>query len=188
MICRTLFSDVVERGAHYQIAGYDLYLREVAIAVAVLVLFGLLAIRCKRFLQRVQTALAVVLLAGVLVMLLVLTQLRKRQERLESESIRAIESRRAKSRFLFNMSHDLRTPLNAILGFSHLALRPGSTTEEKDESLRKIESAGEQLLGIISDVLDMSLMESGRLELKWTPMSVSQTARDVKALFDGQMA
>ena len=129
----------------------------------------------------------VVAVLGLIVMLMVLSQMRKRQERLESERISALESSRAKSRFLFNMSHDLRTPLNAILGFAHLGAWPGTSPEEKDEYLRKVESAGGQLLGIINDVLDMSLIESGNLELSMAPMCVTEAVRDVKALFDGQM-
>ena len=66
VMCRALFSGAVERGAHYRIAGYDMYLAEALIAVAVLVGIGILAIRCKPFLQRLQTGLAVLLLAGVI--------------------------------------------------------------------------------------------------------------------------
>ena len=62
---RTLFREAVEQGFHYQIAGYDMYLREAAIAVTVLVVFGALSIYCKSFLQYLLTGLAVIFLAGV---------------------------------------------------------------------------------------------------------------------------
>lgn len=66
VMLRALFRDAVEQGIHYQIAGYDMYLREAAIAVSALVVIGVLAIFCKPFLQYLLTGLAIVLLAGVI--------------------------------------------------------------------------------------------------------------------------
>ncbi|MBQ1491945.1 MAG: APC family permease, partial [Blautia sp.] len=65
LVCRTLFRDVLEQGVHYRIAGYDLYLREWAVAVFTLAVIGILAIYAKPFLQQLQTALALLMLFGV---------------------------------------------------------------------------------------------------------------------------
>lgn len=79
----------------------------------------------------------------------------------------ALEASVAKSRFLANMSHELRTPLNAIIGYSDLMLE--EMEEEKDsmwqDDLTKIQTSGHHLLNIISDILDLSKIESGHMEL-----------------------
>ncbi|MBC7711113.1 MAG: PAS domain S-box protein, partial [Rhizobacter sp.] len=71
----------------------------------------------------------------------------------------------AKSTFLANMSHEIRTPLNAIIGLSYLLRRAGPTPEQADR-LGKIDTAGRHLLSIINDVLDLSKIEAGRLQLE----------------------
>ena len=71
----------------------------------------------------------------------------------------------AKSTFLANMSHEIRTPLNAIIGLSYLLRRAGATPEQADR-LGKIDTAGRHLLSIINDVLDLSKIEAGRLQLE----------------------
>ncbi len=71
-----------------------------------------------------------------------------------------------KSIFLANMSHELRTPLNAILGFSELILRDSSITDEHRENLETINRAGTHLLTLINDVLELSKIEAGRVELQ----------------------
>ena len=114
--------------------------------------------------------------------------LQKKHEALEREKMRAEEGSRAKSQFLFNMSHDIRTPMNAIIGFTHLAKQPGATAEEKDEYLTKIESSGQQLLGIINDVLDMSRIENGKMELAPAPMDLTAAMREAQDVFTHQMA
>lgn len=72
----------------------------------------------------------------------------------------------AKSEFLARMSHDMRTPLNAVLGFSRLARNEINNEASVKDSLDKIESSGEYLLGLINDVLDASKLESGKTELR----------------------
>ena len=87
-----------------------------------------------------------------------------------------LEATRLKSEFLANMSHELRTPLNAILGLSE-ALREqtyGSLTPRQSQSLDTIHSSGEHLLSLINDILDLSKIEAGKLELNLAQVNVSE--------------
>ncbi|MDO4501306.1 MAG: ATP-binding protein [Erysipelotrichaceae bacterium] len=81
------------------------------------------------------------------------------------EALKAAEvANKAKTNFLYNMSHDIRTPLNAILGYSNL-LKMGKNPDKHDEYLEKIEQSGEYLLGIINNILDMARIDSGETKL-----------------------
>ncbi len=115
---------------------------------------------------------ASILLGGsvfVFVMLLLIQRIADRiqqNEHMRVEMEAAQKSNEAKTRFMSNISHDLRTPLNAIIGYTTLASRENTTLPETQAYLKKIESAGQQLLDTINDVLEMSRIESGRLELE----------------------
>jgi signal transduction histidine kinase/DNA-binding response OmpR family regulator len=82
----------------------------------------------------------------------------------DAEKKRADEASRAKSDFLANMSHEIRTPMNAIIGMTSIAMASGDA-ERKDYCLGKIDNASNHLLGVINDILDMSKIEAGKLEL-----------------------
>jgi signal transduction histidine kinase len=89
---------------------------------------------------------------------------------------------RHKSAFLANMSHELRTPLNSIIGYTALLLDDAETlTDEQREDLGLIRSSGTHLLALISDLLDLSRIEAGRLELNHTTVDVAQLLGDVVA-------
>ena len=86
---------------------------------------------------------------------------------------------RAKSMFLANMSHELRTPLNAILGFSRLMARDADLSAQQHEMLDIINRSGEHLLGMIDDILSLSKIEAGRVELKQETFDITQMLQDV---------
>lgn len=79
---------------------------------------------------------------------------------------------RAKTDFLFNMSHDIRTPMNAILGYTEVAIKHRDNQEIVDDCLEKISFAGRHLLDLINDVLEMSRIESDRLEITDEPSDI----------------
>ena len=89
---------------------------------------------------------------------------------------RAEDSERAKDRFLANVSHEIRTPLNAIMGFGSILLE-GAQDEQSARFLRSIRDAGENLMAVINDVLDISRMEAGRLTLVHEVFDLHRCAR-----------
>jgi signal transduction histidine kinase/DNA-binding NarL/FixJ family response regulator len=94
----------------------------------------------------------------------------------------AEEANRAKSVFLANMSHELRTPLNAVLGFSHLVRNASDVPSTQWENLDIITRSGEYLLTLINNVLDISKIESGRVELEESPVDLRQLIQSVTSL------
>ncbi len=90
---------------------------------------------------------------------------------------------RAKSEFLANMSHEIRTPLNGVMGVTG-ALGGTALSEAQREMVGLIASSAETLESLLSDVLDLARIESGRLELKTEAFDLTQSVRDVAALFD----
>ena len=89
---------------------------------------------------------------------------------------------RAKSVFLANMSHELRTPLNAVLGFSGLMRSAPDATEEQKEHLNIIIRSGEYLLNLINNVLDISKIEAGRVELEEADVDLYQLVHEMRSL------
>ena len=99
----------------------------------------------------------------------------EREYAVEAES-RALASSRAKSSFLANMSHELRTPLNAIIGYGEMLgedAEAGARTSYLAD-LEKIHSAGQHLLSLINDVLDLSKIEAGKMELYLETFDVAE--------------
>jgi PAS domain S-box-containing protein len=97
----------------------------------------------------------------------------------------ALRESRAKSEFLSRMSHELRTPLNAVLGFAQLLLiGKDALLPQQRGKLVHIQSAGEHLLALIDDVLDLSSLESGQLKLDLQPVPLSEVLREALPLVD----
>ena len=111
-------------------------------------------------------------------------ELRQRQRDLEVLTDQAQSANRAKSQFLANMSHELRTPMNAIIGYSEML-----TDEAEDQGLqrfvpdlKKIRTAGKQLLALINDILDLSKIEAGKVELHYEEFDVRDMINDVATI------
>ena len=105
-----------------------------------------------------------------------------------SEAVRAAETaNRAKSTFLSNMSHDIRTPMNAIIGFTTLAVSNIDDRKKVRDYLGKILSSSNHLLSLINDILDMSRIESGKIHLEETEVSLSDVLHDLKTIISGQI-
>lgn len=112
----------------------------------------------------------------------------KKMNQALSEAVHAAETaNRAKSTFLSNMSHDIRTPMNAIIGFTTLAVSNINNREKVKDYLGKILSSSNHLLSLINDVLDMSRIESGKIHLEETEVSLSEILHDLKTIVSGQI-
>jgi len=110
------------------------------------------------------------------------TELAKAKEAAESARHQAEAANAAKSEFLANMSHEIRTPMNAILGFSEL-LRTQLAASRERQYLDAISSSGRTLLALINDILDLSKIEAGKLELQYEPVSVTRLVEEIQKLF-----
>jgi len=99
---------------------------------------------------------------------------------------KAEESDRLKSAFLANMSHEIRTPLNSIIGFSELLADSHFEIEEKDEFIGHIISNGNSLLSIISDIMDISKMESGMVRIRMHEVQVHKVVAEIRQQFIGR--
>ena len=98
------------------------------------------------------------------------------ERRVEERTIELTHANRAKDEFLANMSHELRTPLNSILGLSESLLeqRRGPLNEKQDQYVKVISSSGHHLLGLINDILDVSKIEAGKLDIRPDIISVKE--------------
>ena len=94
---------------------------------------------------------------------------------------KAKSASKAKTDFLFNMSHDIRTPMNAIIGFTNMAMKHIDDKERVIDSLNKTQEAGELLLSLINNILDMSRIESGKIELDENEADVYLTFANLEA-------
>jgi signal transduction histidine kinase/DNA-binding response OmpR family regulator len=111
-------------------------------------------------------------------------QERGRRQLLE-EKLRAEQSVREKSAFLANMSHEIRSPMNAILGFSEL-LEPDGLTPKQAQYVRAIRDSGAALLHLINDILDLSKLEAGKLELHPDPTDMRDSCGFLRTVFGEQ--
>ena len=123
----------------------------------------------------------------MLILFMVFRLILNRERETEWKKLEAERSTRAKSTFLSNMSHDIRTPMNAIIGYTMLARKEENLSPKTEEYLTKIETSSQHLLALINDVLDMSRIESGKIELEPKKTNLVKTMNEVHDMFLTQM-
>ena len=150
----------------------------------------------RRSLDRATRLIGVSFLAAVILGLLAAMFVSRdieRRLRAEEEARRAKEvaeaASRAKSEFLAMMSHELRTPLNSVIGFSNVLLRnrAGNLRDRDLLYLRRIRVGGQHLLSLINEVLDLSKIEAGRMQLERAPVALDALVEDTLSSFEGQL-
>ena len=98
----------------------------------------------------------------------------------------AENANKAKTSFLSNMSHEIRTPMNAIIGLNNIAMNDPTASDQVKEYLSKIGASAQHLLGIINDILDMSRIESGRMNIKKEEFSFAKALEQVNTIISDQ--
>ncbi|MCH5257982.1 MAG: response regulator [Lachnospiraceae bacterium] len=129
------------------------------------------------------------------IMVMVITKditdiVRKQKEEtqaLQDALMQAQHANRAKTTFLSNMSHDIRTPMNAIIGFTNIALNHIDNKEQVKDSLQKVLSSSNHLLSLINDILDMSRIESGKLQIKEQECNLSEMMHNMVNIIQPQV-
>lgn len=118
---------------------------------------------------------------GTVVTIADISPLKEREQLLEQARDKAMDATRTKSQFLANMSHELRTPLNAIIGLAEMMKEDAEDDELDDyvEPLGRVHSAGKHLLGLINEILDLSKIEAGKLEISAEDVEIADLVRDV---------
>ncbi|MBR2214407.1 MAG: response regulator [Selenomonadaceae bacterium] len=116
----------------------------------------------------------------------VLREQRERNELLASALKEAEQASVAKTAFLSTMSHEIRTPMNAIIGLDSIALKDPDISEKTREYLTKISGSAQHLLNLINDILDMSRIESGRLNIRQEEFSFREMLEQINTMINGQ--
>lgn len=110
----------------------------------------------------------------------------KREMQLKDANRRAEEANRAKSTFLFNMSHDIRTPMNAIIGYTEMASQAKDDPKRQEDYFNKVRIANNQLMGLVNDVLDMARIESGKVTIEESPQNIVVSTNNTFQLLKNQ--
>ncbi|MDD4822888.1 MAG: ATP-binding protein [Bacteroidales bacterium] len=108
--------------------------------------------------------------------------IRQKDELLQAKQ-KAEESDRLKTAFLANMSHEIRTPMNGILGFSSLLKEPDLVGEKREQYIEIIEKSGARMLNILSDIIDISKIESGQMVIRYSVVNVNELIKSIFVLF-----
>ena len=110
----------------------------------------------------------------------------KQEEELREANLKAECANKAKSSFLFNMSHDIRTPMNAIIGYTELASRHLQETDRLGRYLEKIQICGKELLSMLGNVLDLARIENNKVEMEYTVSNVHECFENCIIMFQQQ--
>ena len=110
----------------------------------------------------------------------------RQEEELREAKLKAECANKAKSTFLFNMSHDIRTPMNAIIGYAELASRHLIETEKLSRYLEKIQICGKELLSMLGNVLDLARIENNKVEMEYTVSNVHECFENCVIMFQQQ--
>jgi len=129
----------------------------------------------------------VIVLSMIVMFIAYYKMTREHMRELAESKAEADRANRAKSEFLSSMSHDIRTPMNAIIGMTDIAMKHGQDPEQITECLKKIKLSSRHLLGLINDVLDMSKIESGKMELSEHTMSLRDVMNDIVNIVQSQI-
>jgi adenylate cyclase len=121
---------------------------------------------------------------GVVAIYADITELKQREAELAAARDAADAANQTKSSFLANMSHELRTPLNAIIGYSEILQEDAADKGDKEpiDDLQKIESAGRHLLGLINNILDLSKIEAGKMDVFIEAVDIQALAKEVLSI------
>ncbi len=110
----------------------------------------------------------------------------RQEEELREAKLKAESANKAKSSFLFNISHDIRTPMNAIIGYANLASGHLQETEKLSRYLKNIQICGEQLLSLLSNVLNLARIENNKVEMKYAVSNVHECFENCVTMFRQQ--
>ena len=110
----------------------------------------------------------------------------RQEEELREAKLKAECANKAKSSFLFNMSHDIRTPMNAIIGYAELASRHLQETNKLGRYLEEIQICGKELLSMLGNVLDLARIENNRVEMEYTVSNVHECFENCVIMFQQQ--
>ena len=121
---------------------------------------------------------------GVVAIYADITEMKQHEAELAAARDAADEANRTKSSFLANMSHELRTPLNAIIGYSEILQEDAADKDDKApiDDLQKIESAGRHLLGLINNILDLSKIEAGKMDVFIEAVDIQALVKEVLSI------
>jgi signal transduction histidine kinase len=112
--------------------------------------------------------------------------LEQQRQQIHQQNLQLREAAKLKSQFIATMSHELRTPMNAVIGFSQLLLRQPTLSPQQQDMVQRILNNGRNLLTLINDILDLSKIEAGRLELRLEEVNlatlVSATTEELRSL------
>ena len=130
---------------------------------------------------------AATLITLLIIFLLYYNNTQKQMKLLEAAREEAEHANKAKSEFLSNMSHDIRTPMNAIVGMTSIAMANIDNRQQVESCLEKISVSNKHLLGLINDILDMSKIESGKMTLSMSKISLREIMESIVNIVQPQI-